>query len=201
MPVRDSVAVVPAPPAPPALRGARRDAARSRRAILDAAERLLTARGGAVPMYEVARAAGVGQATLYRHFSDKTALVAAVLEERLEHLERVAAAHAGSPDCMVVLLREIAGQQASAAAILGVLRESGPEAMAELGGRVRSLIAGPVTAAVAAGRVRPDFGVDDFLMILSMVGGVLERGAEADRTRRWTRTLELVLEGVLRPAR
>jgi AcrR family transcriptional regulator len=191
MPSRDTLTRGIAPPSP------RRDAARSRRAILDAAERLLTARGGAVPMYEVARAAGVGQATLYRHFTDKSALVAAVLEERIGTLEGLAETHAGDPDCMLVLLRTIAGQQASSAAILEVLGETRRATVEGLAARTRRLIAVPVATAVAAGRVRADFGVDDFLMVLSMVDGVAERGAAADRTRRSDRSLDLVLGGVL----
>src|SRR4051812_23662664 len=93
-------------------RAGRRDAARSRRAIIDAAGRLLGERGGTVPLYEVGRAARVGQATLYRHFPDRSALLAAVFEERLEELEAVAAEQAGRTDGVLVLLRTMAEQQA-----------------------------------------------------------------------------------------
>jgi AcrR family transcriptional regulator len=185
--------------APPAARGPHRDTARTRRLILDAAERLLTQRGGAVPTYEVARAAGVGQATLYRHFPERSALVAAVLERRLDALETLAARHPEDPACALTLLRTIAGQQASSAAILEVLHEScGRDALEALGERTRRLIAGPIATATAAGLLRPDFGVDDFLLVLCMVDGVLERGEPAERAARAERTLELVLGGVLR---
>jgi len=186
--------------APPHPRAPRRDASRSRRAILDAAERLLTERGGAVPMYEVARAAGVGQATLYRHFPDRSALVGAVLEGRIEALEELAATHADDPGCALALLRAIVGHQASSAAILGVLHETGGHeaALLAIAQRTRRLIAGPIATAVAAGRLRPDFGVEDFLLVLCMVDGVLKHGGDDQRAERSARTLDLVLAGVAR---
>jgi hypothetical protein len=125
-------------------------------------------------------------------------LVAAALEERIEALEGLAAGHADDPDCMLVLLRRIAGHQASSAAILEVLQDGDRDTLLQLADRIRRLITGPVATAVSAGRVRSDFGVDDFLMVLSMVDGVLEPGAPEARARRAERTLDLVLSGVLR---
>jgi AcrR family transcriptional regulator len=187
--------------APPRPRAPRRDAARTRRTILEAAERLLTERGGAVPMYEVARAAGVGQATLYRHFPDRSALVGAVLEDRIEALEKLASTHADDPGCVLELLRAIVGHQASSAAILGVLHETGDhDALRALAARTRRLIAAPIATAAAAGRLRPDFDVDDFLLVLCMVDGVLEHGEPDRRASRAERALDLVLSGIARRA-
>lgn len=75
----------------------RKDARRNREAIL-AAARDLFAESGDVAMYEVARRAGVGQATLYRNFPDRDALIAALSVEWLDELERVGAEYAGEPD-------------------------------------------------------------------------------------------------------
>lgn len=62
--------------------GERRDAAESRRRILDAARVLFGERGvDAVNMYEIGREAGVGQGTLYRRYEHKGALCAALLHE------------------------------------------------------------------------------------------------------------------------
>lgn len=66
--------------------GERRDAAESRRKILDAARALFSGRGvEAVSMYEVGREAGVGQGTLYRRFEHKGALCMALLRESAGH--------------------------------------------------------------------------------------------------------------------
>src|SRR5579862_422352 len=75
----------------------RKDAQRNREAILNAARELFADCADA-PMYEVARRAGVGQATLYRNFPDRRDLAAALLLDEIEHTERLAADHAGDPD-------------------------------------------------------------------------------------------------------
>lgn len=66
----------------------RADAARNRRRILEAAERLFKDRGVAgVSMDDVAAEAGVGKGTLYRRFGDKAGLGVAVLDERERELQ------------------------------------------------------------------------------------------------------------------
>lgn len=69
----------------------RADAARNRQRILDAARALYTTRGLDEPMDQVARAAGVGVGTVYRHFPDRAALVRAVVADRLAHVGRLVA--------------------------------------------------------------------------------------------------------------
>ncbi|MGB3683434.1 MAG: TetR/AcrR family transcriptional regulator [Rubrobacteraceae bacterium] len=65
--------------------GERRDAAESRRKVLNAAKSLFSERGvEAVSMYEIGREAGVGQGTLYRRYEHKGALCGALLHENIE---------------------------------------------------------------------------------------------------------------------
>jgi AcrR family transcriptional regulator len=75
-----------APPKPE-----RADAARNRRQVLAATERLIAARGvEALTMDDIAAEAGVGKGTLYRRFGDKGGLAVALLNEReLELQERI----------------------------------------------------------------------------------------------------------------
>lgn len=66
----------------------RADAARNRRRILAAAERLFAERGvGNVTMGEVAAEAGVGKATVFRRFGDKATLLDELLGERERSLQ------------------------------------------------------------------------------------------------------------------
>jgi AcrR family transcriptional regulator len=66
----------------------RADAARNRARILDAARSLFAERGvGEVTLEEVARAAGVGKATLFRRFGDRGALFLALLDEHERELQ------------------------------------------------------------------------------------------------------------------
>ncbi|PHP51723.1 TetR/AcrR family transcriptional regulator [Actinomyces ruminis] len=75
----------------------RKDAARNRAKLLASAERLFSAEGLAVTLKDVARDAGVGVGTVYRHFPTKDALVAALFAEQLQQeVERArATAQAG----------------------------------------------------------------------------------------------------------
>src|SRR3569833_3116480 len=70
----------------------RRDAQRNRTAIVRAASEAMTTPRPAVGMSEIARRAGGGQATLFRHFPDRDALTAAVIGYQIERLELLIAA-------------------------------------------------------------------------------------------------------------
>src|ERR1700754_1770869 len=62
----------------------RADAARNRVRVLEVAYETFAAEGLAVPIDEIARRAGVGAGTVYRHFPTKEALFGAVIRDRLE---------------------------------------------------------------------------------------------------------------------
>ena len=61
----------------------RADAQRNRDALVAAAERVMGRRGLDAPLDEIAMAAGVGNATLYRHFPTRRDLVQAVFAEQM----------------------------------------------------------------------------------------------------------------------
>src|ERR1700712_2722964 len=84
----------------------RRDARDNRAAILDAARELF-ADSADVAMCQVARRAGVGQGTLYRHFANRSALAAELLDEYIVRFEVLALAEAGRPDAFFPLLRSL----------------------------------------------------------------------------------------------
>lgn len=76
----------------------RADARRNRVRVLEAAEATLAADGAGAPMEDIARRAGVGVGTLYRHFPTKEALVAAVVAHRVELLAGEAGELLAAPD-------------------------------------------------------------------------------------------------------
>ncbi|SDD50877.1 TetR/AcrR family transcriptional regulator [Glycomyces harbinensis] len=76
----------------------RADARRNRAKVLAAAQAAFAKEGTGVSLGEIARRAGVGAGTVYRHFPTKEALLEAVLSQRLERLTRLAAGYAEAPD-------------------------------------------------------------------------------------------------------
>ncbi|MEU3961121.1 helix-turn-helix domain-containing protein [Streptomyces buecherae] len=79
------------------VRRERADAARNREAVLAAADALFarSERPRAISMDDVAAAAGVGKGTLFRRFGDRTGLIRALVEARIEPLRQ--AVEAGPP--------------------------------------------------------------------------------------------------------
>jgi AcrR family transcriptional regulator len=154
-------------------------------------------------MYEVARRAGVGQATLYRNFPDRRDLAAALLREEMEHTEQLADEHAGDPDAFFVLLRNVVETIARFHA-LGELAREGTCLGSELNTRrrrLRELLTEPLRAAKAAGTVRPDLTIDDVFLVVLMVRGAIDAAdGPAARAAAASRALALILDG-LTPSR
>ena len=180
----------------------RRDAQRNREAIL-AAARELFAQGADVPMYEVARRAGVGQATLYRNFPDRRDLAAALLLEEMKHTEQLAADHAGDPDAFFVLLRNVVETIARFHALGELAREDAclGSALNLRRQRLRELLKEPLRDAKAAGTIRCDLTIDDVFLVVLMVRGAVDAAdGPAGRAAVAGRALALLLEG-LTPSR
>jgi AcrR family transcriptional regulator len=76
--------------AEPDARRPRADALRNRDALLAAGEALFAEHGATMPFDEVARVAGVGKGTLYRHFPTRDHLLVGLLQERFDRLTREA---------------------------------------------------------------------------------------------------------------
>jgi AcrR family transcriptional regulator len=64
----------------------RADAARNRERVLEVAYKTFATEGLSVPIDEIARRAGVGTGTVYRHFPSKDDLVRAIVADRLQHV-------------------------------------------------------------------------------------------------------------------
>jgi AcrR family transcriptional regulator len=176
----------------------RKDAQRNREAIL-AAARELFGDCADVPMYEVARRAGVGQATLYRNFPDRRNLAAALLGEHMESTERLAAEHAGDPDAFFVLLRDVVETIARFYPLAELARQDaclGSE-LDRRRRRLAELMKEPLRGAKAAGTVRRDLTIDDVFLVVSMVKGAVDTADDrAGRAAAAARALALVLDGI-----
>ena len=159
--------------------GERRDAAESRRRVLDTARELFEERGvDSVSMHEIGRAAGVGQGTLYRRYEHKGALCSALLFESTERFyERVRARTQKGNDAALVqlgsLIDDLAAFTEENAPLLGVVRDaSGGERRMEMYrnpfyGWVRATVLVLLEQAIAEGEAAPDLDVEyaaDFVL-------------------------------------
>jgi AcrR family transcriptional regulator len=177
----------------------RKDARRNRDRII-AAGRELFRDSGDVPMYEVAKHAGVGQATLYRHFPDRFALAEAISEIEFAGLTELARSQAGQPEGLFVLVQGIAHRLAGLRGLTEVIRSDAPVVAQErLRDETAALFSEPLATAKSAGAVREDLETDDIFRILMMIqAAVADEPDRVARQQAAERALELVFAGVSR---
>lgn len=157
-------------------------AARNRAALVAAAREIFSEHGLEAPLSAVARRAGVGQAVLYRHFPDRTAAVAAVLEENVRQVEQAAGTEGVAfADVLGVLTWHLA----ESAAFIGLLHavragdRSGIRAHAlALSARVESALRRNLPAGhrLSAG--------DDLVLSVAMVSAAVTGVTREERERR-----------------
>jgi AcrR family transcriptional regulator len=184
----------------------RADASRNRERIVSAARDALAETGPDVPLDEIARRAGVGNATLYRHFADRRELFRTVTLSVLDQAARRGeAAMAGEPDAFTALERfvheSVAARIGAQCTVLGMLD---PREDAELDGAVRRLVGvvdGMLDAARDAGLLRADVGSGDLLLALSQLTRQPAGTACALPGHTVHRHLQVFLDGLRAPAR
>ena len=150
-------------------------------------------------MYEIGRHAGVGQATLYRHFGDRPAIVAAISREQVERIEQVAAGHAPEADAILIVLEASAEMLASIHDLVAILRDEATLApvLAELRARMRAVLEGALERSRPSGVLGPDVAADDLVLVLNMVNGALGGVVDqAERSAVAARALALALDGL-----
>jgi AcrR family transcriptional regulator len=162
---------------------------------------LLASDGADVPMYRVARRAGVGQATLYRHFAERALLAAAIYEQRLDQVAELAAAHAGDPRDFLRLIQALIQEDTRTPGLFRVLREGreGERYLRHLTSRVLELLDEPLRTAKAAGTVRGDFQLDDVPIVFAMLEGAVQEADTSGRPQVALRAFELLARGVAEP--
>ncbi|WP_328720034.1 TetR/AcrR family transcriptional regulator [Streptomyces sp. NBC_00247] len=191
----------PAAGHPAAGRPARADARRNREKLVAAARTAFAAADDTVPLETVARAAGVGIGTLYRHFPTREALVEAVFAAELDAVTESADELLGTLPPEVALrawMDRYAEFVAAKSGMMGTLRSgwaSGAIATPATRERLTAAVATLLAAGVRTGSLRADVDPDD---VTSMVFGVFHAVAIGDTPDRTGRVLDLVVDA-LRP--
>jgi AcrR family transcriptional regulator len=157
----------------------RRDANGNRDAILDAARELF-ADSTDVAMYQIARRAGVGQATLYRNFPNRAALAAEIIGERVERLAADSADAADDGDAFFILLERLIDSIVDLYALSELARDDveTDSRLARTRLRVEDLLDEPLRNAKASRALREDISINDVFLVLKMVRGAMETASD-----------------------
>ncbi|MGJ6969306.1 TetR family transcriptional regulator [Streptosporangium sp. G11] len=172
-----------------------RAAAANRAALITAAREAFTADGYDAPLTEVARAAGVGQGSLYRHFPDRISLALAVFKDSVADLEALAARPGTTLDDVLDLLTE---QTIASTAFIDMvtLASAGDPRIIEVRDRVADLLEGTLPEARRAGRLCEDVTADDLLLAIGMLAGLLTRLPATERRATAERMWTLLRHGI-----
>jgi len=183
---------------PTPTRRPRADAVRNRARIVETARSVFTARGSDASLEEIARGAGVGIGTLYRHFPTRDDLVVAVFRDRIDELQALAEQLLTSDapgDALATWLHEQLVQAATccglaAEAMLSMLGQHDEPSACE---SMRQAGAALLARAQAAGDVREGVEIDD---LVRMVQAVTLAAEESDDPDTAERLFGFILDGV-----
>ncbi|MGH2951908.1 MAG: TetR/AcrR family transcriptional regulator [Solirubrobacterales bacterium] len=185
-------------------RSQRADAQRNRRKVLDAARERFAEVGLDAQIDDIARAAGVGVGTVYRHFPTKEDLLQALADDRFAGLAEAARAALGDPDPWEGFAGFMRYSAETMAADRGL-----SEAMDQRPGTCREaaeraglpeVTAKVVERAKGAGALRDDIGPDDVPSLICGLGRAVRAGEPGPPPMSWERYLEIMLAGLRAPA-
>ena len=176
----------------------RADAARNRARVLEVAYETFAAEGLSVPIDEIARRAGVGAGTVYRHFPTKDDLYKAVVEDRITNIIESGRALLGTGDtgeALFTFLRSMvlqwgATDQGLAEALAGVGLDIAT-VMPDVEADFLEMLGDLLRAAQKAGTVRSDLVVREVKAL--MTGASAVQAAYPDTAERVT---EVFLDGL-----
>jgi AcrR family transcriptional regulator len=177
----------------------RKDVARNRGLLVQSAEALFAERGTEVTLEEIARHAGVGVATAYRHFASKQAIVEAMLESRsarfltvLHECESIA----DPREAFEAYLYRICELQATDRGMReAISADHGIDKVAEFRERGRPLFERLFNRAKEAGAFRPECEPSDIVVAFWMIGKVSD-ATDRSSPEQWRRQLTFLLDGL-----
>lgn len=184
----------------------RADALRNRERIVAAAREMFVEHGPDVPLDEIARRAGVGNATVYRNFPDREALVREVVCSVIDRTVRAAEeALAETGDAFEALERFVhsaADERISALCpmVSTTFDQNHPDLEAARQ-RAEQIVGEVMDRAKTAGQLRPDVGVGDLLLAVAQLSRPPAGTGCLSIDRFVHRHLQLFLDGMRAPAR
>ena len=176
----------------------RSDAVARRALLLDAADAVFGEHGITAPLDLVVERAGVGRATLYRNFPDRTALVEALLQRTVEKIEAHLQELGDRDDALFELIKGMARRIVHSPALADYWRavDSDVPSMRAARETVRDLLEEPIARAKAAGLCRADLEKTDISLISGMLGAALRGKTRDERAQLAGRALQLLRGGL-----
>jgi AcrR family transcriptional regulator len=174
----------------------RADARRNRAHLVAVATSVFAEEGPEATLNEIARRAGVGPGTLYRHFPTRQELLVAVFKDRVTTLCAKAgtlAVESPPGEALTGWLRALLTHALTDRGLGTTMMSAGPASGFDCSAMMRSAAAGLLVTAQQAGAVRPDLEVDD---LFELVTGLALATGNLDRA---TRLLSLTLDGLRNP--
>jgi len=188
----------------------RADASRNRERITCAALQAVIEHGAEAPMDEIARLAGVGNATVYRHFPDRAALLRSVLSAAMGHTAELAesalAEAVGPPegDPVAALRRFVHAAVPARAGVMCALISKHVDAASPELASARERCARALSQLLETGRarglIRPDVGFADLLVLVSQLTRPLPGAGRSAFEPFVHRHLDLLVDGIATPA-
>jgi AcrR family transcriptional regulator len=183
----------------PPERQPRADARRNRDRVVAAADAVIAENGAEASLEEIARRAGVGSATLHRHFPSRAQLLAEVLHDRVRTLCTRAEDLAAEPDAgaaLVTWLRDVVAHAAAARGLEPALAGYRPDPEFLPHTMIREAAGRLLERAHTEDSVDTRITVDD---VLHLANGIsLATGSLADRVQRADTLMAVVTHGLLR---
>jgi AcrR family transcriptional regulator len=185
----------------------RADARDNRRKLIQAARDVLIERGPAAPLEEIARRAGTGIATLYRHFPDRQALIRDVILDALQATnDEARQAATAEPDPFGALARYMhRAIDVRTAAVIPALLDQAPlddEEISQARQTGSALLEALVSAAHQAGTLRADVTPADIGLLIVRLSRPLPGGFPPQtNTSLSHRHLDLLIDGLRTTAR
>ncbi|UBU09286.1 TetR/AcrR family transcriptional regulator [Nonomuraea gerenzanensis] len=172
-------------------------AAHNRAALIAAAREAFATTGYDASLTDVARAAGVGQGSLYRHFPDRLSLALAVFEDSIGELEALAAEPGTTLEEVLALVTEQAIASTTFVRLVTMPPQPDPRILA-IRERLARLLAAGLAEAQRAGRVRGSVTTGDLVLAVGMMALMLAEVPAAERTETAGRIWELLRHGIER---
>ncbi|MGX5682325.1 TetR family transcriptional regulator [Schumannella luteola] len=164
-------------------------AAENRAALIRAAAEVFSEQGVDAPLSAIAKRAGVGQASLYRHFRSRGELAFAAFESNLDDLQEIVDRGGSLSDVLTVVAEQLA--EISVLIDLAASLVDDPH-LAAFEGRMRGILDAVIDEGRASGTVPADYTTGDIILSIGMLSAAARAGGRDHRRAAIARALELL---------